>query len=171
MRIQIIGYSGAGKSTLAAMLGDHYQIPVLHLDNTKFYGDWQERTQVEQSIIVDEFLAKNENWIIDGNYSNVAESRFSLCDMCIFLDYNRFYCYRKCRERYFEYRHKHRSSCPCKEKFDWEFKKWLLFSGRTKKRKQKHLNNLNKCPGKKLHFKNKTELNEFLKELEIGKNQ
>ena len=63
------------------------------------------------------------------------------------------------------YKDTQRESCPCKEKFDLEFKKWILFSGRTKKRKQKHLINLNKTNGKKLIFNNLKQLNKWLESI------
>ena len=53
MKIQIIGYGGSGKSTLARELGALYGVPVLHLDNTKFYGDWQEVDHATQNAAVE----------------------------------------------------------------------------------------------------------------------
>ena len=165
MKIQIIGYSGSGKSTLAKKLGLFYNIPYLHLDNVQFYGDWQERSTKEQNQIVDKFLQENDNWIIDGNYSKVSPIRFEISDITIFLNYNRFYCFKKCKERYKMYKDTPRESCPCKEKLDKDFKKWILFEGRTKKRREKHLINLNKTKGKKLIFNNLKELSNWLKEI------
>lgn len=165
MKIQIIGYSGSGKSTLAKKLGLFYNIPYLHLDNVQFYGDWQERSIEEQNKIVDKFLKENDNWVIDGNYSKVSPIRFEISDITILLNYNRFYCYKMCKNRYKMYKDTPRESCPCKEKFDLEFKKWILFSGRTKKRKQKHLINLNKTNGKKLIFNNLKQLNNWLESI------
>ena len=165
MKIQIIGYSGSGKSTLAKKLGLFYNIPYLHLDNVQFYGNWEERTIDEQNNIVNEFLEQNNNWVIDGNYSKVSPIRFEISDITIFLNYNRFYCFKMCKKRYKMYKDKPRESCPCKEKFDFEFKKWILFSGRTKQRKQKHKINLNKTNGQKLIFNNLKQLNDWLKEI------
>ena len=165
MKIQIIGYSGSGKSTLAKKLGLFYNIPYLHLDNVQFYGDWQERSIEEQNKIVDKFLKENDNWVIDGNYSKVSPIRFEISDITILLNYNRFYCYKMCKNRYKMYKDTPRESCPCMEKFDLEFKKWILFSGRTKKRKQKHLINLNKTNGKKLIFNNLKQLNDWLESI------
>lgn len=165
MKIQIIGYSGSGKSTLAKMLGTFYNIPYLHLDNVQFYGEWEERTKEEQNEIVNQFLKDNEKWVIDGNYSVVAPSRFEDSDVTIFLNYNRFFCYRMCKKRYKMYKNSSRESCPCKEKFDFKFKKWILYEGRTKKRRQKHLSNLNKTKGEKLIFNNRKQLNLWLKEI------
>ena len=162
MKIQIIGYAGSGKSTLAKILGNHFGIPYLHLDNTHFYGDWQERTTEEQTKIVDEFLSQNENWVIDGNYTRISPRRFFESDITIFLNYNRFFCYRMCKKRYLEYKGKTRESIPCEEKFDKDFKKWILFDSRTKEKKERHLNNLNKTSGQKLMFKNRKQLNKWL---------
>lgn len=165
MKIQIIGYSGSGKSTLAKKLGQFYNIPYLHLDNVQFFGDWQERTLEEQNKIVDAFLKENDNWVIDGNYSRVSSIRFEISDITIFLNYNRFYCYRMCKKRYKMYKDTSRESCPCKEKLDYQFRKWILYDGRTKTRKMKHQSNLNKTNGEKLVFKNLKQLNKWLKEI------
>ena len=165
MKIQIIGYSGSGKSTLAKKLGLFYNIPYLHLDNVQFYGDWQERTLEEQNEIVNKFIQENNNWVIDGNYSKVSPIRFEISDITIFLNYNRFYCYKKCKERYKLHKDSPRESCPCKEKFDLEFKKWILFNGRTKQRRKKHIENLNKTNNQKLIFNNLKQLNKWLKEI------
>ena len=167
MKIQIIGYAGSGKSTLAKKLGNHYNINYLHLDNIQFYGNWETRSIEEQTLMVDKFLTENESWVIDGNYSKVSPIRFEISDITIFLNYNRFYCYKMCKKRYLEYKNKTRESCPCEEKFDLGFRYWILYSGRTKKRRQRHLGNLNKTNGKKLIFNNVNELNIWLKENNI----
>ena len=60
---------------------------------------------------------------------------------------------------------KSRESCPCIEKFDFTFKTWLLIKGRTRKRKKKHLENLNKTSGLKLIFKNRKQLEQWLNSL------
>ena len=167
IRIQIIGYSGSGKSTLAKILSQYLNINVLYLDNVQFYGDWQERSLLEKNNIVHDFLNKNDSWVIDGNYSNVAPQRFDLANITIFLNYNRFYCYRQCKKRYKMNLNMSRESCPCIKKFDLEFKKWILINGRTRKNKQQHLQNLNKTKGIKLIFKNRRQLKKWLIENNI----
>lgn len=166
MKIQIIGYSGAGKSTLAKKLGEIYNIPVLHLDNVQFYGDWQEKSKAEQNEIVSKFLQENQSWVIDGNYSVVAPLRFEISDITIYLNFNRFFCYRSCKKRYLQHRITPRESCPCPDKFDKDFRKWILFDGRTKARRQKHILNLNKTKGQKLIFKNRKQVNAWLENLQ-----
>ena len=168
MKIQIIGYSGSGKSTLAKRLGEHYKIPVLHLDNTLWYGDWQRRSSEEQTKIVKEFLDQNESWVIDGNYKRIERRRFEECDKIIFLNYNRFTCYKQAKKRYKEWKGKIRYSCPCEEKFDFEFKKWILWDSRTKKKKKQTKELLNTCKGEKLVFKNSKQLQKYLDSINVG---
>jgi len=165
MKIQIIGYSGSGKSTLAKKLGHFYNIPYLHLDNVHFYGDWQNRSDEEINRIVEDFLSANDNWVIDGNYSRIASERFIISDITIFLSFNRFVCYRMCKKRYKEYKSKSRESFPCVEKFDKQFKKAILIDGRTRDRKKRYLINLNKTHGEKFIFKNRKQLNNWLKSI------
>lgn len=172
MKIQIIGYSGSGKSTLAKQLGQFYNIPYLYLDTVQFYGDWQERSKEEQNIIVNKFLDEHDNWIIDGNYSVVATKRFEISDITIFLNYNRFFCYRMAKKRYKMHKDTNRESNPCVEKFDRDFKKWILWDSRRKKRREKHISNLNKTKGLKLVFKNRNQLNKWLQEIGcLGENK
>lgn len=168
MKIQIIGYAGSGKSTLAKKLGNHYNINYLHLDNTHFYGNWEERTVEEQTKIVGNFLKENEGWVIDGNYSKISPIRFEISDITIFLNYNRFYCYKKAKRRYIENKNKIRESCPCIEKFDFKFKYWIMFKSRTKQRRKQYIINLNKTKGQKIIFKNKKELDKWLKDNNIN---
>ena len=165
MKIQIIGYSGSGKSTLAKKLSEFYNIPRLYLDTLKYYGNWEERSREDIRKDLQFFLDNNDSWIIDGNYSSVCPNRFEESDITIYLNYNRFFCYRMCKKRYKMYKDVPRESCNCKEKLDKQFKRWILWEGRTNKVKKKHLDNLNKTKGQKLIFKNRRELNKWLEEI------
>ncbi len=162
MKIQIIGYSGSGKSTLAKALGEIYQIPVLHLDNLHWFGNWQERPDAEMSALLEAFLNEHTEWVIDGNYSRIAPTRFEESDMTVFLDFGRIPCYLSAWRRYRTYRGTARDSCPCPEKLDHTFRRWLLFDGRTKKRKAQHRQNLSKTKGLQIVLKNRKEVKKFL---------
>lgn len=164
MKIQIIGYSGSGKSTLAKKLSQHYHLPLLYLDCVQFYGEWQERSLEEKNRIVDDFLNQHDKWVIDGNYHQVSPQRFQQCDMIIYLNYSRFYCFYKALQRYVQNIGKKRESCPCTEKFDLEFMKWLLIDGRSKKYQKMHLAHYRQCQGIRLMFKNRHQLEKYFKE-------
>ena len=171
MKIQIIGYAGSGKSTLARTLSEIANIPVLHLDNTHFYGDWQERDPDEQSAIVRAFMAENDSWVMDGNYTSVATERFGITDMTIFLDFPRWRCFWAAYRRSRKYRGISRPDLPCGEKFDRSFRRWLLIDGRTRERQQKHLHNLNATLGQKVILKNRRQVAQFVEQFkgQLGK--
>ena len=171
MKIQIIGYSGSGKSTLAKKLGEIYNAPVLYLDNVKFYGNWQERTVEEQTKIVKNFLKSNQNWVIDGNYSKICPERFELSEMTIYLKFNRIKCFWSAYTRFLKHKDSPRESCACNDKFDRTFRRWILFDGRKKSVKQKHIVNLNKTNGKKIILKNRRQVKKFVENLLNKKNK
>ena len=162
MKIQIIGYSGSGKSTLAGQLSEIAHIPVLHLDSTHFYGDWQERTVDEQAEIVRDFMAANDSWVIDGNFTSVATERFAMTDVTVFLDFNKWFCFFSAYRRSKKYRGQARPDLGVTERFDRSFRRWILWDGRTKERKQKHLSNLNATSGQKVVLKNRRQVRRFV---------
>ena len=167
MKIQITGYSGCGKSTLAKAFALHYNIPLLYLDTVQFYDDWQERPKEKQNQIVTQFIEENNDWVIDGNYYKVAPQRFEKCDLYIFLNYNRFYCFIQCLLRYLKNKGQSRESCPCEEKFDHEFRSWILKDGRTQAMKEKHLRHFDEMQCKKYQFKSRRQLKRYLKQKKI----
>ena len=164
MKIQIIGYSGSGKSTLARKLGEIANIPVLHLDNTHFYGDWQERTAEEQAEIVRDFMARNDSWIIDGNYTAVATERFAMTDLTIFMNFNRWHCFFSAYRRARKYRGRPRPDLPCPDKFDRSFRRWILWDSRKKEFRQKILRNINATQGRKVTLKNRRQVKAFVEQ-------
>ena len=91
-RICIIGPSNSGKSTLAQALSRKLSITHLHLDQIahKPYTNWEKRPNEEFVADIDEFLAKNENWVIDGNYSICIPQRFERATSVIWLDSSRW---------------------------------------------------------------------------------
>ncbi len=162
MKICVIGYSGAGKSTLAQLLGNKYNLPVLHMDATYWYGDWQSRTREEQTEEVERFLTENpEGWVVDCNYFKICPQRFSLCDEVYFLNYNRFFCFNQAVKRYKKYKGSVRPDCPCVEKFDFEFAWWVFFGGRSAKRRKQYKVIVKKCKSVKT-FKSRKQLERYL---------
>ena len=164
MKIQIIGYSGSGKSTLARKLGEIANLPVLHMDATFYYGDWQERTAEEQSQIVRDFLAANDSWVIDGNYTNIVTERYEMSDITIFMDFPKWRCFWAAYRRSVKFRGVPRPDLPCGEKFDRSFRRWLLVDGRTKARRERLVANLNATSGKKVVLKNRKQVEEFVEQ-------
>ena len=78
-RILIIGNAGAGKSTFAKALSQKLGLPLVHLDQLFWYGDWQtvERSEFDRQLQAE---LEKPQWIIDGNFSRTLPHRLQYCD-------------------------------------------------------------------------------------------
>ena len=164
MKLALIGYSGCGKSTLAKFLGEKYGIPVLHLDMIHWLPGWEEQEPEKEQAAVKEFMDRTSRWVIDGNYSSLEyERRMEEADRILFLNFNRFTCLFRAVRRFLENRGRTRESMTkgCEEKIDWEFIRWILHDGRTKKQKDRYARIVKKYPEKTIIIKNQRELDAF----------
>ena len=164
MKIAVIGYSGSGKSTLARVLGERYGIPVLHLDRVHHAPGWQERDKAEVHRLIHDFMEQPE-WIIDGNYTKYEyRRRMAEADGIIFLDFPRLSCFIRAWKRYFRYRGRTRADMAegCPEKMDPEFVRWLLWKGRTRKKKEEFRQLLAEYPAKAVVLKSQKEIDRYL---------
>jgi len=146
MKIAVIGYSGAGKSTMARQLGEIYNIEVLYLDRVQFEPNWKERKTETAKAMVEDFM-QNNNWIIDGNYiAFYQERRLAEADLIIFFNFSKYICLWQAFRRYRSFKNKTRFDVGsgCIEKMDMKFIKWILFDGRTHKKK-KHYDDIIKA--------------------------
>lgn len=165
MKIAILGYSGSGKSTLAGQLAEYYQIPVLFLDTVQFLPGWAEREESEGRSIVSDFIRDNGSWVIDGNYGNfLQEERLEQADRIILLVFPRRICFYRAWKRFFSFRGKTRESMAdgCTEKMDWEFIRWILYEGRTKKKREHYRRIASRYPEKTLVFRKPGQVAAFL---------
>ena len=168
MKIAIIGFSGCGKSTLAAKLARHYGCEALFLDTVHWLPGWKERPRNEELSIVGDFLDSHDSWVIDGTYSKLHyDRRMEEADRIIFMRFNRFVCFARAVKRYRAYKGRTRESMTegCPERINFEFAKWLLIDGRTKKRKKKFYDIVEKYPEKSVIIKNQKQLDAFENEL------
>ena len=171
MKIAIVGYSGSGKSTLAKFLSEHFQIDALYLDRVHWLPNWVEREKKETCAIVEKFLDEHTSWIIDGSYGSVHyERRMDEADQIIFLNFNRFTCLHRAFKRKREYAGKNRFSMSdgCPERINWQFFWWLLWTGRTKKRKEKFQQLQTNYADKITILKNQCQLDAFIKDVKEG---
>lgn len=125
-KIIIIGSGGSGKSTLARKLSKILNIKVYHLDMLLWKPNWIGVSREEQIRIQNEIL-KNDEWIIDGNYSRTIDLRINAADTIIFLDLPRIICLFRVFKRYFKYLHKSRPDMVegNKERINFDFLKWI----------------------------------------------
>lgn len=165
MKIAILGFSGCGKSTLAQKLGKKYNLPVLHLDRVHFAANWVERELEDKLRDTADFLDSHDSWVMDGNYSNLLqERRLEEADRIIMLELNRFVCLWRILKRWLTYKGSSRPDMAvgCEEKVDWEFLRWVLHDGRTKKRKA-HMNEIaRRYPNKCVRIRTRKEQKAFL---------
>ena len=168
MKIQIIGYSGAGKSTLAKYLSKFYNLPILHMDSLNFLSNGVERDRSELNQMVDKFLLENESWVIEGNYFRISPIRYEQADLVIYLKYNRLTCLKGVIKRYKKFKHSSRPDMAegCKERLNFSFLMWVIFLGRTRKRRR-HMEEVVKNAKSSLVFKNRKQLNKYLKEIGV----
>ena len=167
MKIAILGYSGAGKSTLARVLGERYSIPVLHFDRVQYTPNWQERDREEAHRMVHEFMEQPE-WVMDGTYSGFEfERRLQEADEIIFLDFPRMTCFFRAWKRYFQFRGGTRTDMAdgCIEKMDWEFNRWLLWKGRTKKKRERFQRVVEQYSAKTVVLRSQKEIDRYLEGL------
>ncbi len=163
-RINIIGPSGSGKSTLAREIGLKLGIPVIHLDTLFFKPNWEPVPKEEFLKHIEKIITLEENWIIEGNYSDTWETRFPPSNCIIFLDYPRHIYFFRALKRLTQYYGKTRpdSAAGCPERLDFEF---LKFVWDFPKRRSELLRKLNEEKTPVHIFKSPKETTDFLKNI------
>lgn len=126
-RVTIVGPSGSGKSTLAKQLGKVFELPAFHMDQQFFNPGWVEKSKEALVGEVNGILDKNEQWIIEGNYSSTLPTRLSKSTHVYFLDYpRRIYVYRVLKRLLLTYGKVREDMAPgCPERIDLSFLKYV----------------------------------------------
>ena len=122
LKVIIVGCPGAGKSTFARKLNQITNLPLYHLD---MLWHKQDRTNIYKEKFDEELkkILKKEKWIMDGNYQRTLEMRLKECDTAFLLDYPLEVCLSGAQSRI----GKKREDLPwLEEKFDENFKNWIL---------------------------------------------
>ncbi len=170
-RILVIGSSGAGKSTFSRRLHELTNIKLIHLDRLYWRANWIEPDdKVEWRKNLAEVL-KEDEWIIDGNYSSTMEMRLEACDTVILLDLPNYICTWRVLKRVMHYRKGGRPDMAegCHEKFNWEFLKWTW--NYPKRSKPKVENLLRRFESEKtiIRLRSNKDIENFLMSLESNK--
>lgn len=122
LKVIIVGCPGAGKSTFARKLNQITNLPLYHLDMLWHKPD---RTNISKEKFDEELkkILKKDKWIMDGNYQRTLEMRLKECDTAFLLDYPLEVCLSGAQSRI----GKKREDLPwLEEKFDEDFKNWIL---------------------------------------------
>ena len=88
-------------------------------------------------------------------------------DIIILLLFNRFLCFNRAYRRFRQYKNTTRPDMAkdCKEKFDLEFIKWILWNGRTKRVKNRYRDLISKYNKKVIVIKNQKQLNKYIESI------
>ena len=87
-RISIVGTSGSGKTTLARQVSQCLAIPHIELDALHWEPNWIEVPNHVMRDRVSQALSCGENWVVDGNYSQVRDIVWSQAKTVVWLDYS-----------------------------------------------------------------------------------
>lgn len=125
-RVLVLGCAGSGKSTFAKNLGQVLNLPVFHLDQYFWQPGWVESDRPKFNATVAD-IARQESWIIDGNYKGSLPTRLAYADKVILLQIPRFRCLLNVLSRTFRYRGRTREdmTMDCPERIEWEFLKFI----------------------------------------------
>lgn len=110
-RIAIIGISGSGKSVFARELSKRTGLPLFHMDNLFWKGEWE--AVPESKYLEDEQeLIKKDTWIIEGYVDEKESDRLQVADLVIYLDYPGIFCFLRVIKRWLMHRRVSRPELP-----------------------------------------------------------
>jgi len=89
-KILLIGCSGSGKSTLTKKLGDILNLPTLHLDRIWHATNYSDEAKQFLRQTQLDFIAKNDQFIIDGNYTGTMDCRIPHANLIIWFRIPRY---------------------------------------------------------------------------------
>lgn len=86
-RVAVVGSSCSGKSTFARSLAGVLQHPYIELDAIHWQPGWVARSKPEFRNLV-EAAARQEFWVMDGNYATARDLIWSRATAVIWLNYS-----------------------------------------------------------------------------------
>ncbi len=167
-RILLIGSPGAGKTTLGKQLSQQLDLPLVHLDQIFWRGNWQQAPKEEFDHALQKELEK-PRWIIDGNYIRTLAHRLSYCDTVIWLDFSTPICLWGVIKRLFQNLGKARDDMggECVEKLDRERLEFFRYVATFNKKYRGVMGEqLNKSGVTVIHLKKRWQMKRMLADLD-----
>lgn len=85
-RISVVGTTGSGKTTTARQIAQLLKIPHVELDDLHWGPDWTPTPlQVFRARVAD--AVKDDDWVVDGNYSKARDIVWDRAEVVVWLDY------------------------------------------------------------------------------------
>lgn len=167
----IIGCGGSGKTTLSRQLHEITKIKLIHLDKYYWKPNWVETEKEEWENKV-KLLSRESSWIIDGNYGGTMEIRLKKADTVIFMDRSKWLCiYRVLKRMLINYgRTRKDMGEGCRERFSWEFIKYIYHYNKTRRPKIMEKLDKLKVDKKIVILRNRKEVKGYLVEMETACN-
>lgn len=110
-KIALIGISGSGKSTYSREVAKRTRLPLFHMDQLFWKGNW-EAVPESKYIEAQKQLLQNEKWIIEGYVDEALAERLQQADLIIYLDYPALTCFFRVLRRWFMHRKTSRLELP-----------------------------------------------------------
>ncbi len=110
-RIAIIGISGSGKSTVSRIVTAKTGLPLLHMDQHFWKGNWEAVPEPEY-LKAHETLIQKDEWIIEGYIDSKMSDRIKAADLVLYLDYGGIHCGVGVIKRWIKHRKENRPELP-----------------------------------------------------------
>jgi len=101
-RIVIYGNAGSGKTTMARALATELGAAHLDLDSITWQTPGIRKALADTLRLLEEFVASNTRWVIEGCYGDVVEAATRWCTELRFLNPGVEVCVANCRNRPWE---------------------------------------------------------------------
>jgi len=127
-RIGVIGISGSGKSALARKLATKTGLPLFHMDQLFWKGNWEATPEPKYLERHKELIGK-ERWIIEGYVDEPMADRLQSADLVLYLDYPGYVCAWRAIKRWLMHRRTARPELPedARERLEFPFV-WMVFN-------------------------------------------
>lgn len=110
-RIAIVGIGGSGKTTLSREIAKKAGLPLFHIDQIIWKGEWIEVPEEEYLVKHKELIEKDE-WVIEGFLDDKMNERVIIADLVIHLDYSGLLSGYRFVKRWFKHRNHSRPEFP-----------------------------------------------------------